>query len=90
MSLATRLTKLEAARPMWRDTRLDLDALSPRARDVLTNAYGVSLNSDHPDAVLDALRASVAAAQGEGGLDLSQMPTADLEALVALWEDLAL
>ena len=90
MSLATRLTKLETARPMWRDTRLDLDALSPRARDVLANAYGASLNSDHPDAFLAALRANVAAAQGPRGLDLSQLPTADLEALVALWEDMAL
>ena len=86
--LGARVTKLEATRPRWQDCRpdLDLENLTPRALDALAAAYGATLASDEPSALLDTLRDHLAAAKGPYGLDVGKLSNADLEALAAIWE----
>jgi hypothetical protein len=88
--LGARITKLEATRPKWRAFRLDPDTLSQQAREALAAAYGATVTSDNPDAFLDTLRDHLAAAQGPDGLDMGKLSDADLEAIVALGEEMAL
>lgn len=88
--LGARILRLEATRPIWRDCRFDPETLSPHAREALAAAYGATLTSDNANACYETLRDHVAAARGPNGLNMAQLSDADLEALVALGEDLAL